>query len=172
MKRDKFSGFFLWLCKEHCLSFENPWFISYRWIPSEMGLITKNNTLWSWSIGWFRLLRRDLHTSNYDYRELIANRLTKLKPLLFKLAWAHERVKNLGCIVLKTHTIHWRILHVLPILGPTFLMREDWNAKHTYYDASLTTQKGRNLLHAISRRNCWYFTTDKPQQTTAKLQIC
>jgi endonuclease/exonuclease/phosphatase family metal-dependent hydrolase len=49
-------------------------------------------------------------------------------------------------------------------LGPKFLIGGDWNAKHKEWGTRLTTPKGRNLLHAISRQNCKYLSTGEPTQ--------
>jgi hypothetical protein len=44
-------------------------------------------------------------------------------------------------------------------LGSKFLTGGDWNAKHKEWRTRLITPKGKNLLHAINRQNCKYFST-------------
>jgi hypothetical protein len=42
------------------------------------------------------------------------------------------------------------------------LIGGDWNAKHSQWGARLITPKGRNLLEALNKQNCYYLSTGEP----------
>ena len=46
--------------------------------------------------------------------------------------------------------------HFLHHLGNKFIVRGDWNAKHTNWGSRLIIPKGRNLLQSITNHNCSY----------------
>jgi hypothetical protein len=53
-------------------------------------------------------------------------------------------------------------VELLEFYGSKYLTGGDWNAKHSQRRARLITPKGKKLLEALNKQNCYYLSTGEP----------